>query len=107
VEGKLEAGEKLRVVVTPGDGSERTLKPTLLLVEPGKTLRWRRKLWVKGLFDGEHFWELSAMDGATKLVHGEDFSGWLVQQMGPTLTHTARGCVGMNLALKKRVEKAP
>lgn len=107
VSGELAIGSKLSIVLTPGDGSEKRLDATVTQVEPRKELRWRRKLWFKGVFDGEHFWTLTELDGGrTRLVHGEDFSGFMVQYMGPTLTHTARGCVGMNVALKKRVESA-
>ncbi len=105
VKGDLSSGAKLHVVMTPGDGSERTFKATLLVVTPEKELRWQRRMWLRGLFDGEHFFLLSEIDAhRTRLVHGEDFTGRMVQYMGPTLTHIARGCVGMNQALKRRAE---
>ena len=52
------------------------------------------------------FSRLVPIDSArTRFVHGEDFTGILVQAMGRTLTQTARACVGMNQALKRRVEE--
>src|SRR5262245_46960695 len=72
VDGKLAVGERLRVTFTPGDGSEHTFKPTLLVVEPERELRWLGKLWFGGLFDGEHFFLLNELDGKrTRLVQGE------------------------------------
>jgi hypothetical protein len=105
LEGKLAVGERLRVTFTPLEGSEHTFKPVVTAVEPARELRWRGKLWFGGLFDGEHFFLLSEVDpNRTRLIQGEDFSGILVKYMGPTLTRTARGFVGMNQALKRRVE---
>src|SRR5688572_10144830 len=75
LQGELRIGERLRVKVTLGDGSEHSFSPTVIAIEPGRELRWRGRLWFKGLFDGEHFFLLSEIDDArTRLVHGEDFS---------------------------------
>ena len=106
VAGKLAVGETLEVKLATTDGKEFTFKPSVLVVEPARELRWRGKLWVKGLFDGEHFFQLSdAPGGGTRLLHGEDFGGILLKLMGNVLTDTARGFVGMNQALKRRVER--
>jgi hypothetical protein len=74
-------------------------------VDEPRELRWSTKLWFRGLFDGEHFFQLVAVsDRRTRFVNGEDLSGYLVQRMGNRVTRTARGLVGMNEALKKRAE---
>lgn len=105
VEGKLGVGERLTLTLTPADGSERRQVVTVVKLEPGSTLRWTSKLLVRRLFDGEHYFELVSLDGDhTRLIHGEDLSGAMVQHMGPRLTAMARGFVGMNEALKRRVE---
>jgi hypothetical protein len=105
VEGKLAVGERLKLTLTPADGSERSQVVHVVKLEPGAALRWRSKFLVSRLFDGEHYFELLALDaGRTRLIHGEDLSGALVQHMGPRLTAMARGFVGMNEALKKQVE---
>jgi hypothetical protein len=106
VSGELAEGQSLRLVLTPGDGSEKSLVASIARLAPNQELRWRRKLLFQRAFAGEHFWKLTPLDDGrrTRLLHGEDFTGFLVQYMGPTLTHTARGCVGMNVALKKLVE---
>jgi hypothetical protein len=105
VDGKLEPGQRLVLTLTPADGSERRQEVTLVKLEPKVTLRWTSKFLMRRLFDGEHYFELVPLDaGRTRLIHGEDLSGVLVQHMGPRLTAMARGFVGMNEALKKRVE---
>jgi len=106
IAGPLEVGGKLEVVVAPPGGSEMKFRPTLLKVEPGRELRWQGKLFIKGLFDGQHFMQLVELaPGRTRFIHGEDFSGILVKLLGSTLTRTARGFVLMNQALKRRVEE--
>lgn len=106
VEGKLGVGERLALTLTPADGSERRQVVTVVKLEPGSTLRWTSKLLLRRLFDGEHYFELVSLDGDhTRLIHGEDLSGAMVQHMGPRLTAMARGFVGMNEALKRRVER--
>jgi hypothetical protein len=105
ISGKLEVGSRLLLTMSLPEGKAFELKPTLLKCEPEGELRWRGKLFVRGLFDGEHFFKLQELGpGQTRVVHGEDFSGILVQRMGDTLTRTARGFVYMNNALKRRLE---
>jgi hypothetical protein len=106
IAGPLEVGGRLEVVISPPGGSEMTVRPTLLKVEPGRELRWHGKLLFNGLFGGEHFMQLVELaPNRTRFVHGEDFTGILVKLLGKTLTQTARGFVLMNQALKRRVEE--
>jgi hypothetical protein len=105
ISGQLEVGSELQVVIAPPDSSEMRFRPTLLALKPDEELRWRGKLFVSGLFDGEHFFRLIAISShRTRFVHGENFSGILVKMFRKTLTQTARGFVFMNQALKRRVE---
>jgi len=105
ISGELTVGSELDLVIAPPDSSEMHFRPTLLTVTPNEELRWRGKLFVKGLFDGEHFFRLVEIsNGRTRFVHGENFSGLLVKLFRRTLTQTARGFVFMNQALKRRVE---
>jgi hypothetical protein len=103
--GRLETGARLRVELSYADGRHTSFRPSLVSLKPAEELRWIAKLWFKGLFDGEHFFQLSAIDrNRTRLVQGENFSGLLVKLAANTLTQNARGFVGMNAALKRRVE---
>lgn len=105
ISGKPEVGSRLEVVISPPDGREMKFRPTVLVAEPGRELRWRGHFLVRGLFDGEHFFRMiETAPGKTRFVHGEDFTGILVRAMSSLLTNTARGFVFMNQALKKRVE---
>ena len=105
LEGELVVGSKLRLVVSTGDGSERVVRARWSRVEPDRVLGWESTPWLRGWLDGRHFFELFPLDpGRTRLVHGEDLSGRLVQHMGRRLTSMARGFVGMNEALRRRVE---
>lgn len=103
VRGKPRVGQKLEVVMSPPQSREMKFNPEVLRAEPFIELRWRGVLWFDWLFVGEHFFRLEEVDpNRTRLVHGEDFSGWLVKMV--SFTHTTRGFVFMNQALKKRVE---
>ena len=103
--GELSVGKKLEVTISPPESSEMSFTPDLLVHEPNRELRWRGKVMFKGVFDGEHFFQLSEPSpGRTRFVHGEDFSGFMVKFMLGKLKHVARGFVYMNEALKKRVE---
>lgn len=83
-----------------------TFKPKVLKFEPQKEFRWKGKLFIKGLFDGEHYFLLEKQnDGSTKFTHGEIFSGILVPLFKKKLmTETKDGFVAMNEALKKSCE---
>jgi hypothetical protein len=106
VDGKLAEGQRLELLLTLPDGSEHRVRPTVTRVDPEREVRWVGRLWIPGLLEGEHFFQLEALDGdRTRLRHSEDFRGVLVQLLGRTLTQTGRAFVGMNHALKTRVEE--
>jgi hypothetical protein len=106
VEGELTVGSTLTIRVCPPESSESKLRPKLLVCEAPRELRWRGHLFIKGLLDGEHFFQVhETADGKSRFVHGEDFSGILIRFLHAQLTQVARGFVYMNQALKKRVEQ--
>jgi len=103
--GSLKPREVLQLTLAASDGSEWSLQPTVASVDEPRELRWATKLWFRGLLDSEHFFQLVPTgERSTRFVNGEDLSGLLVQRMGKRVTRMARGFVGMNEALKKRVE---
>ncbi|RJE71560.1 SRPBCC domain-containing protein [Reichenbachiella sp. MSK19-1] len=101
ISGKAEEGQRIKVVL-----SEMTFKPDVLAVSEKREFRWRGKLGVRGLFDGEHYFVLEPTDkNNTRLIHGESFSGLLVAVLKKKLeTGTLDGFKAMNESLKKRVE---
>lgn len=106
IEGQVQKGEKLRVVIQPPGGKAMTFTPTLLVVHPGRELRWRGRLFIPGLFDGEHSFQIEPTGNtACRFVHKEEFSGLLVPLLWKSLdTTTRQGFQAMNEALKKRSE---
>lgn len=107
IEGVPEVGTKLVVHMSPPGGRGITFKPTVLAASPGRELRWLGKLGVRGLFDGEHSFILTAnADGTTQLSHGERFTGILVPLFKSTLNNSHAGFEAFNSALKQRVETA-
>jgi hypothetical protein len=103
--GRLEVGSVIDIAMNPPESREYRFNATLLTCEDSRELRWCGKMGAEFLFRGEHFFRLSdTKEGQTRFVHGEDFTGLLVRWLGRQLTHTARGFVFMNQALKRRVE---
>lgn len=105
IRGEQRPGERLEIILSPPDGREMTIRPTLEAFDPDAELRWRGHLLHPAVFQGIHFFKLTEIDAnRTRLTHGEDFSGFLVKFMNSVFTKAARGFVYMNQALKKRVE---
>ncbi|WP_174296581.1 SRPBCC domain-containing protein [Sphingomonas bacterium] len=105
ISGTVKPGEKLSVSIRPPGGRTMAFKPTVLVARNNQELRWRGRLILPGLFDGEHFFQLSPAKDGTLLKHGENFSGLIVRMMGSsTFEQTGRGFAAMNEALKKRAE---
>ena len=98
-------GRPLRLLLSLPEGRDHRLNATLLRMEEDYELRWRAHLLFPGLFDGEHFLRVQAVDPRrTRFVQGENFSGALLRFSGRTLTQVARGFDYMNEALKRRAE---
>jgi hypothetical protein len=84
-----------------------TFRPVVLTATPRRVLRWRGRLLMPGLFDGEHAFQLELLSTAgCRLYHTERFSGLLVGLMrGSLLDATREGFEAMNGALKRRAEE--
>ncbi len=108
IKGEKAVGKRLTVSIKPPDGNGMTFKPVILKFEPHKEFRWKGKLGIKGIFDGEHYFILEEVKkGKTKFIHGENFSGILIPMMGNALNKTKEGFDLMNESLKKECEKLP
>jgi len=107
ITGELEVGAPLAVRIQPPGGKAMTFKPKLLRVAPNEELRWLGRVLLPGIFDGEHIFELTAInDGkGTRFTHREELRGILVPLLWKSLDRdTRRGFEEMNLVLKELVE---
>lgn len=101
-----EVGKHLKVLLKQPNGFKITMNPVILRKEENKELRWKGRLFIKGLFDGEHYFILNALDAnTTEFTQGENFSGILVPFMKKMIDEdTFKGFELFNQALKKRME---
>lgn len=106
VSGEKAMGEKLVIEIQPPNGSKMTFKPVIQEFIPNQKLKWLGTGPIKGLFDGEHSFQLESQgEGQTKFIHEEKFTGLLVGLLNKTLDKTEQGFIQMNEALKKVSEK--
>ena len=98
-------GRKLSVEMSLPEGKAYALEPEVTQVMEAHELRWRTRFAFAALLEAEQLFLLKeSRPGVTRLVQGLNFSGFLLRFSGQTLTQSARGCVYMNQALKKRAE---
>jgi hypothetical protein len=77
--GKVAVGETLSLRMALPGRDPVGIEPRLLVVEPERELRWKGQLFLPGLFDGEHAFLLTPLDGGrTRLDHTERFAGALL-----------------------------
>lgn len=96
VGGRFAPGERLRLEMVTRSGRAVIFHPQVLVSRPGLELRWLGRLLLPRLFDGEHYFQLIAQNGCTRLIHGERFRGlllWLVdvQQFRPAFEAANEG----------------
>ena len=106
--GTVAVGETLSLRMALPGRSPMTIAPRLLVVEPGRELRWKGRLLVPGLFDGEHWFALTPIAGGrTRLDHSERFSGVLLPIARPMVYEgTVQAFHALNTALAERAARA-
>jgi len=107
IDGTPVVGQPLNVFVQPPGSRGMRFRQTVIALEPHRQLRWKGKLMVPGLFDGEHYFRLEPRPhGGLLFRHGEIFSGLLVPLFRRSLDGATRqGFVAMNKGLKREAEK--
>jgi hypothetical protein len=102
--GRLAAGEELSLRMALPGRDPMTIQPRLLVVEPERELRWKGRLFLPGLFDGEHAFVLSPLPGErTRLEHWERFGGLLLPIARPLIyDETVAAFHAANEALAQR-----
>jgi hypothetical protein len=104
-EGEARPGARLKITIAPPGRAPMTFRPVVLVAVPERELRWRGRLLIPGLFDGEHYFQLEQRGATCSLRHCERFSGILLPLFGDGLLQTTReGFVAINAALKRRAE---
>jgi hypothetical protein len=103
--GEAKAGTRLHVRFQLNGGRVMTMKPTVLVAEPGRELRWLGRLLMPGIFDGEHRFEIQETEpGRVRFVQGERFKGLLVPFLRKLIeVDTATTFTKVNDALAARV----
>ena len=84
-----------------------SFKPRVLTSRPNAEIRWRGSFVIPGLFDGEHYFQISeSKTGRVLFTHGEIFTGLLVPLVfqGKMRHATEAGFEAMNRALKLRAQ---
>lgn len=108
ITGPVAVGNTITTRIEPPEAQGMTFKPTVLVFEANKEFRWRGKLIIPGLFDGEHIFQLTDNgNGTTTFLQSELFYGILVPLFKKMLdTNTLDGFKQMNQKLKEIVEKS-
>lgn len=108
VTGRVKAGNRITIRINPPGAKGMTFKPQVLAFESNKELRWLGRLWLPGLFDGEHKFELiDNGNGTTTFKQSEKFKGVLVPLLEKQLDNNTRsGFVEMNQKLKELAEQS-
>jgi len=107
ISGNPQSDSHIEILLkVPGGDKTMTFKPKVLKFEANQEFRWKGKLLLPGIFDGEHYFIMNEVsENKTEFVHGEIFSGILIPLMGSMLKNTEIGFNEMNRALKDEVEK--
>ena len=106
VKGTATVGEQIEVKLSIEKGKYSTFKPKVQQVSPSTLFEWEGHLFVRGLFDGKHRFEIILLeDNTVQFIQSEVFngilSGTLLKMIG---AKTKNGFEKMNEALKARVE---
>jgi len=107
IAGVQDVGATLSVTVQPSGGSVMSFNPRLIVYEASSELRWKGRVLIPGIFDGEHSFELSPLGpGRVRFAHCEIFTAILAALIfrGRLRRGTEEGFVQMNEALKRRAE---
>lgn len=106
ISGTPSVGETIEADVKIGTRAPMAFKPTILVNDINKELRWVGVFLAALVCRGEHYFSIEETETGCVFTHGEDWSGIL----GPFVTRILgketleASYKGMNDALKARVE---
>lgn len=82
LKGVVKEGNKITVRIEPPGGKGMTFRPKVVTLKKEEELKWLGHFLFKGLFDGEHTFQLiDNGDGPTTFVQSEKFTGWMVPML--------------------------
>lgn len=107
ISGEVRRGARLTVRVQPSGGRGMTFRPTVLVADQNRELRWVGRFLWPGIFEGEHAFQIRPLEkGGVRLLQQETFRGLLVPLLRWALDgETRAGFEAMNHALKERAER--
>jgi hypothetical protein len=109
VRGKPEVGSRLDVELGASGTRPMRFRPKVIEVVPNREFRWLGRVGIRGLFDGEHIFELKPLSSSsTRFVQRERFRGIFVPFLTRRLEKDVRrGFDEMNRALRNRATGVP
>jgi hypothetical protein len=105
--GALAEGAPVQLRLALPDGPSYNFAPQVIALEPERRFVWRATTGLRGIFDGEHHFELRSLDaGQTHLRNREIYSGLLapIFQRLPMMRDAPAGFAAMNSEIKARAE---
>ena len=108
--GEIAVGKRVTMRAVQPGGRLMTIRPRILVAEPGAELRWIASL--PGIIGGEHSFVLrpsgdGSSDTGTELVQSETYRGLLVPVAGRILAGNEAGFGKLNEAIRNRAEGRP
>jgi hypothetical protein len=105
--GQAVPGSRLELRMRLPGRRATTFRPQVLEAEPARRLRWLGRLFVPGLFDGEHRFTVEpAGPGRVRVMQHEAFRGLLAPLLLAFIAEpTLEGFHQMNQALQARAEE--
>jgi len=105
IKGEAELGRRLEITIAMKNGRRMNFTPTVVEYEDGRRFGWLGKLWLRGLFDGLHRFEIESNGTRATFVHSEEFRGLLPPLLGKLLKETHESVEAMNEALVREVAR--
>jgi len=105
INGEAELGQQLDITIAMKNGRRMKFNPTVVEFEDGRRFGWLGKLWLRGLFDGLHRFEIEPGATGTTFVHSEEFRGLLPPVLVNLLKETHESVEAMNEALVREVAR--
>ena len=106
VSGNVSVGSKLNITMRGPDTKDAMkYQPTLLEVNPPRSLRWRATMMSGLIFTNDRVFELKEKNGGTVFINKEEFSGLMVPLFWSKMNlFVVPMLEKMNKALKNKLE---